>query len=278
MKQENNALNSKIPVIAESNFNISVNGEQISESEIGAEMQYHPAASKEEAFQLATRALVVRSLLLQRASELGLQGDTNTNQSESADDAAINQLLELEVNTPETDDEACRHYFDNNRKKFKTEDLIEASHILIPAAPDDVKGRRKAREQVDEMLVQLEQGTAFEALAEAYSVCPSKQEGGHLGQLSRGQTVEEFERQVFALVEIGIAKNPIESRYGFHIVRIDHRADGKLLDYDIVKNRIADYLQDKVRHKALSQYIEFLGSEADIKGYDLNVSDSPLLQ
>ena len=78
MKQENSALNIKIPVRVDNTFNITVNGVQISESEIGAEMQYHPAASKEQAFQLAARALVIRALLLQRAAELGLQGDANT--------------------------------------------------------------------------------------------------------------------------------------------------------------------------------------------------------
>ncbi len=278
MQQENNALNVKIPILVDNSFNITVNGFQICESEVGAEMQYHPAASKEQAFRLAARALVVRSLLLQRAAELGLKGDTNNEQAETADEAVIDLLLEKEVITPEANEQACRHYFDSNRDKFKTSDLVEASHILISAAPDDVKGRRKAREQVDELFLQLDQGADFAALAEAYSVCPSKQEGSHLGQLSRGQTVDEFERQVFALVETGIVKNPIESRYGFHIVRIDQRAEGKYLEYDAVKKRIADYLQDKVRHKALSQYIEFLGMEADIKGFDLNVSDSPLLQ
>lgn len=278
MKQINNASNVKIPVLTDKSFSITVNGIQISESEVGAEMQYHPAESKEKAFHLAARALVIRSLLLQRATELGLQSDAKTERSESADEAAINLLLEQEVITPKANDQACRQYFDSNRDKFKTSDLVEASHILIPAAPDDVKGRRKAREQVDELLLQLDQDADFGALAEAYSVCPSKQEGGHLGQLSRGQTVDEFERQVFALIKTGIAKNPIESRYGFHIVRIDQRAEGKFLEYSDVKQRIADYLQDKVRHKALSQYIEFLSMEADIKGFDMNVSDSPLLQ
>lgn len=277
MKQINSASNINIPVLVDNTFSIYVNEVEISESEVGAEMQYHPAASKEQAFQLAARALVVRSLLLQRAAAIGFQAES-VEATETTDEAVINLLLEQEVTTPEANEQACRHYFDSNRNKFKTSDLVEASHILIPAAPDDVKGRRKAREQADALLLQLQRGSAFEDLAVAYSVCPSKQEGGHLGQLSRGQTVDEFERQVFALVEIGIAKNPIESRYGFHIVRIDQRAEGKFLEYTDVKKRIVNYLQEKVCHKALGQYIEFLGSEANIKGFNLNASDSPLLQ
>jgi peptidyl-prolyl cis-trans isomerase C len=277
MNQDSSRRDINAPVLVSTVFDITVNGEQISESEVGAEMQYHPAASKQQAFQLAARALIVRSLLLQRAVQLGFQADS-AEHAETADETTIKLLLEKEVITPQADDQACRKYFDSNRDKFKTSDLVEASHILIPAAPDDVKGRRKAREQVDELFIQLNNGMAFDALAEAYSVCPSKQDGGHLGQLSRGQTVDEFERQVFALVETGIANQPIESRYGFHIVRIDQRAEGQLLDFDTVKQRIVSYLQDRVRHKAISQYIAFLAGEAEIKGFDMDVSDSPLLQ
>ncbi len=274
MKAVRNALHVKPSSVA-GMADITVNGEQIMENDVAAEMQYHPAASKEQAFHLAAQALVVRTLLLQRANQLGIQAEPNADQD---DESIIDQLVEKEVLTPEADDKACRNYFSSNRDKFKTTDLIEVSHILIAAAPDDVKARRQAHELAESILTQLQQGIAFEALAEMYSVCPSKQEGGHLGQISRGQTVEEFERQVFVLSETGIAKKPIESRYGFHIVRIDQREEGKWLEYDAVKQRIADYLHDRVKHKALSQYIEYLASEAVIKGFDLQVSDSPLLQ
>jgi len=272
-----NKLNVDIVVEPPAPIEISVNGEVIAESEIAAEMQYHPAGSQEEAYHLAARALVIRQLLLQRVGErerTAVDGQDHERDVESA----IEALIEQEVQVPESDTEICRQYFENNQLKFKTEDLIEASHILLPAAPDDVKERRRMRELADEILLALSQGSSFKEQANRYSVCPSKKDGGHLGQLTRGQTVEEFERQVFSLTETGVAKKPIESRYGFHVVRIDQRVEGELMPFLVVKDQIADYLQERVRRKAISQFIEFTASEAEISGFNLNVSDSPLIQ
>jgi peptidyl-prolyl cis-trans isomerase C len=269
-----NKLNVEIVVEPPAPIEISVNGEVIAESEIAAEMQYHPAGSQEEAYHLAARALVIRQLLLQRVRER-----TGVEQDHELDvESAIEALIEQEVQVPQSDLDSCRQYFENNQQKFKTEDLIEASHILLPAAPDDVKERRRMRELADEILLALSQGSSFKEQANRYSVCPSKKDGGHLGQLTRGQTVEEFERQVFSLTETGVAKKPIESRYGFHVVRIDQRVEGELMPFLAVKEKIADYLQERVRRKAISQFIEFTASESEIIGFNLNVSDSPLIQ
>jgi peptidyl-prolyl cis-trans isomerase C len=98
-----------------------------------------------------------------------------------------------------------------------------------------------------------------------------------LGQLSRGQTVPEFERQLFT-AELGVMKYPVESRYGFHVVSVDHKIEGKPLPYEAVRDKVAEYLEEKVHRKAVSQYIQALANEADIKGFDFVSTGSPLLQ
>ena len=106
---------------------------------------------------------------------------------------------------------------------------------------------------------------------------PFSETGGQLGQLGKGQTVPEFERQLFNC-QLGLASSPLESRYGVHVAYIDRRVDGKALPYDMVKERISDYLNEKVRRKAIAQYIHTLISNAEIEGFDFSVSDSPLMQ
>ena len=101
--------------------------------------------------------------------------------------------------------------------------------------------------------------------------------GGQLGQLSKGQTVPEFERQL-SNCKRGLAQSPIESRYGVHVVVLDQHVEGKQLPFDMVKTRIADYLNEKVRRKAIAQYIHTLISQATIDGFDFKVSESPLMQ
>lgn len=266
-------------VIEEGPVPVKVNGVEIPEEAIAAEMQYHPATSRDAAYIQAAHALAVRELLLQQASRLGPDRRVfDAESSEIADDARIRLLVEQEVITPQADEPACKTYYENNRHKFKTQVLLEASHILLPARPDDVSARREARQQADVILAELERSPdVFEQLARVHSACPSGKEGGSLGQLTSGQTCEEFERQAFCLPQ-GLCPKPLETRYGYHIVRIDRRVEGKSLDYQLVSDKIARYLDERVQRKALSQYIHYLAGEAEIEGIDLTGSDSPLMQ
>ncbi|MGR9107963.1 MAG: peptidylprolyl isomerase [Gammaproteobacteria bacterium] len=257
---------------------VSVNAVPIFEADIGREMQYHPAASREEAYRLAARALVVRELLLQQAAALGIGEMTELSDAETRDDARIRSLLEQEVTTPQADEAACRNYFRSNPQRFKTFPLVQVRHILIPAAPDDLPGRRAAKEIADRIIEQLAgDPSIFAQLAGMHSACPSKQEGGNLGQIGKGQTVPEFERQIFALPE-GLASRPVETRYGYHVVDIQQRGEGRTVDYDQVAGKIAEYLNERVRRKAISQYIHFLIGQADIRGIDMEGADSLLMQ
>lgn len=257
---------------------ISVNSVPISERDIAFEMQYHRADSREQAYSLAARALVVRELLLQQASRAGIIEDQDIAEPSARDDARIRQLIEQEVKTPAPDEFACRTYYERNPERFKTPPLVEARHILIPAAPKDLAGRRAAQQLADEILEQLNaEPSKFEELARQHSACPSKNQGGNLGQIDKGQTVAEFERQIFALPQ-GLAARPVETRYGYHIVDLLQKVEGKLLPYPQVSNKIAAYLAERVRHKAVSQYIQILIGSADIRGIDMQGAQSELMQ
>ena len=62
---------------------------------------------------------------------------------------------------------------------------------------------------------------------------------------------------------------PVETRYGFHIIRLDRKIEGRVLPYEIVAERIADYLRESVRRRADAQYIARLVSAAKIEGIEL---------
>jgi len=256
---------------------IRVNGVEITDHAINSEMQYHPADSQQTAYRNSAQALVIRELLLQEATRLNLAPNRDEEKKETREEILVRLLIEQEVETPEPDDKSCYTYFQNNRGRFKTPDLIEASHILLPAPKEAVKARREIKQRADDLLDDLKQGASFRALAKAHSACSSKKDGGSLGQLTPGQTVAEFERQVFPLPE-GLAPHPIETRYGYHVVHIDRKVEGRLLEYSYVKKKISDYLKARVQRKAISQYIHHLSGEAKIEGIDLKESDSPLLQ
>ncbi len=254
---------------------IQVNNASISEAAIMAEMQYHPADNKRSAMLKAAESLIIGELLRQRAKTLGLSVKSEANTA--GDDNFLDALIAHEVSIPVASHTECEQYYNLNPQRFQSSPLLEVSHILLAAAPEDDKARVEAKTLAEQLIAQLQQGEPLAELARQYSACPSKETGGSLGQISRGQTVPEFERQIFS-AEPGLLPQPVESRYGYHIVHIARKVPGKLLPFNAVQQKIADYLNEKVRRKAVAQYIHTLIVAAQIEGYDFNLSASPLMQ
>lgn len=258
---------------------IRVNGIQIPEQKLFAEVQYHPASSRDEALDKATRALIIAELLRQRVAELGLLDavdDADAIEDVDAIEDAIERLLAQEVVTPAASESECARYYEANQQRFVSSLLLELRHILV-AAEQNAADRVAAKDRAEALLARLQAGEDFSALAQTESVCPSKTLGGNLGQISRGQMVPEFERQVFGC-DAGLLPRPIETRYGFHLVLIERKESGRQLPYAAVSATIAKYLNEKVRRKATAQYLHTLIANAGIEGYNFDIPSAELLQ
>lgn len=256
---------------------ISVNGVSISEAEILAEAQHHPAENPGAAVVKAAQAFVIRELLLQEAARLGIEAAPETDVAgrlETGEDATIRALLDREVEVPSADEDACRRFYDNNPGRFSSGTLYEARHILLAADPGNPAARLKARQTAERLIVRLrEQPDAFAALASEYSACSSAAQGGNLGQLTPGSTVPEFERALEATGEDRLCDTPVETRFGYHVLRVDRRIPGRLLPFEMVKDRIGAWLEASCWSQAVAQYVAVLASEADIRGIDLTGAD-----
>lgn len=256
---------------------ISVNGVVIPGEAIAAEARAHSDSPHPE--EQAGRALVIRELLLQRARELGLLPGTGevSFADTAAEDDLIDDLLALEVRTPEPGEAECRRYFGQHPESFVGGELIEACHILFavtPGAPVQAV-RAKAAETLKALQAHPER---FADLAKELSNCPSGQQGGNLGQLQRGQSVREFDAALFGTQQTGLLSDLVSTRFGFHIVRIDRRIAGKPLPFEYVHDRIAEYLRGRVRAVAFGQYLRVLAGKAQIEGIELDAASSPLVQ
>lgn len=258
---------------------VTVNDIVISPAQIDAEMQYHPAESRREAMIKATESLIIGQLLKQRAADLNLTIDMARFSNEAqADDALLSLLIEKEVDIPKASKAECEHFYQQNKTKFTSAPLLEVDHILIASAPEDLEGREHSKQLAQQLIEQLvQQPDQFAYLARQYSACPSKETSGNLGQISSGQTVAEFEKAIFAASE-GLINYPVESRFGHHIVFVRRKVDGKQLPYDLVAKEIETYLNNKVEHKAIAQYIQILIGEATIDGFAFDQQNSPLVQ
>jgi peptidyl-prolyl cis-trans isomerase C len=250
---------------------ITVNGATIPDEAIEREVRHHgDAASPRDA---AACALAIRELLRQRAGALGIEPAAD----EDPDAAAIEALLEAEVRTPEPTEAECRRYYDGHRARFRSGELVEASHILFAVTPNAPLSAIRA--QAESALRQLvAEPERFAELAAKFSNCPSGAQAGSLGQLGRGDTVPEFEAALFGSDVTGVLPRLVNTRYGFHVVRVARRIEGRELPFEAARERIAGYLAESVRRKALQQYIRLLAAEANITGIELDPARSPLLQ
>jgi peptidyl-prolyl cis-trans isomerase C len=257
---------------------VSVNGVAIPRDVIQREMQHHPAAKSIVAWQRAAEALVVRELLLQRARYLGVAGEPGTDaegRRETDEEALIRALVEQEVTVPEPDEETCWRYYERNRSRFRSPDIYEAAHILFAASSADRAAYAQARADAEALLAILRDNPdRFAELARTHSRCPSAAQGGNLGQITRGQTTAEFERALINLQPGAICATPVESRYGIHIIRLDRKHDGRVLSYEAVAGRTANYLRESVRRRAAAQYIARLVSAAKIEGVELTGAEA----
>lgn len=256
---------------------VSVNGVVIRYDDISRETQNHPGPTPVAAWTAAACALAVRELLLQEARCLDLRPAPLVDEEgrqETDEEAMIRSLFECEVATPVPDEASCRRYYQQNRRRFRAADIYEASHILIAARRDQPQAFAAAREQAALLLSRLRDHPGlFGEIATAHSDCPSAASGGNLGQITVGQTTAEFERALEQLSVGALCEAPVATRYGFHIIRLDRRIEGRQLPFEAVVDRIAEYLSEKVRRTAAAQYIARLVSRSAIEGITLPGAD-----
>lgn len=246
---------------------ISVNGVEIDDQQIELELPHHAQAANP--LKQSVHELILRTLLLQEAASLGIEGGD--------EDERIEALLAREVRVPPADDAACAQHYRNHPQRYTHGEMVEARHILFQVTP--TVPLEMLRETADSILAALKaEPERFGELARIYSNCPSGTVEGSLGQLGRGQCVPEFEKLLFRLRPGELPERPLETRFGLHIVQVVRRIEGRLLPFEAVRREIADYLTTAAWQRGLHQYLQILVGRADIAGITLDGAESPLVQ
>lgn len=142
-----------------------------------------------------------------------------------------------------TDEEISKNYNDN-KDKFSVGPRVKLSHILVPT-----EAEAKA------ILADLKKGGDFAALAKEKSKCPSSQQGGDLGWVTKGSMVPEFEKAGFALKK-GELSGIVKTQYGFHIIRCEDIEPQKQLTLAEAKPDIERQLRNERSEAAVKGLIE----------------------
>lgn len=249
---------------------VVVEGVEIPEFLIAEEAQHHPSSNPLEARTAAGKALAVRALLLHRADELGLLAQPLTDEDgreETIEEALIRATLDAEVDVDPPGEAECRRVYDAQRARFSTPVLTEAAHILIEPQTDDAEGWGDARRSAQATLDQLvARPTLFAELAKSVSACPSGEVGGSLGQLSPGDVVGEVERALAGLKPGEILANPVRSRFGWHVLKLERRIEGRVPPFEYVEEKIRLHLESRAWAAAATRYVSELADRARAQG------------
>lgn len=234
----------------------------------------------------ALRELAWGELLRQEAVRQGLlprHDGAGAAALSEGDQQVIEAMLDRAVPVPVASDEECRRYYESRKTRFVQGAQVHARHILFAVTPGVDVGKLAAR--AEQALLELSHKDVdagrFAELAGRLSNCPSGGAGGDLGWIGPQDCADELAGELFhqsPLPGIGLRPRLVHSRYGFHILEVLERQDGRVPGFDEVQPRIAMQLAQQSRAKALHQYMQLLAGSADIAGVELAHAESPLVQ
>jgi peptidyl-prolyl cis-trans isomerase C len=146
------------------------------------------------------------------------------------------------------------------------DEQVRVRHILIRVYPNaSQKEKEEAKKKIMEIKSRIDKGEDFTTLAQKFSEDPvSKDRGGDLGFIAKGDTVEEFEKAAFSLKE-GQVSDIVETKYGYHIIKVIERKPKRTPDFEQIKEDLIQFLARKNAEKSYDEFVESLKKNADIQ-------------
>ena len=172
---------------------------------------------------------------------------------------------ELSKSNPVTDEEVQKFYDDNKDRQFTQPAKLNASHILVKYSDNPSEEEKKAAQsKLLGLKKQLAEGADFATLAKENSDCPSKDQGGNLGDFSEGQMVPDFEKALKTL-KVGEVSDPVETQFGLHLIKAGEGKDAEVQKFADVKEQISQQLQQQQSGEAFEKHLDALMETAEYK-------------
>lgn len=229
----------------------TVNGKPISELSIGNVAEQITASGQQADESRILDELINLEVLTQAAEKLGLDKSPEVAASlqlQYTQTMANAYLAQQGADMTFSEEELRAEYDAQSANVDRAE--YHASHILL-----------ETQEDADRMIAELAAGKPFETLARENSIDPAGENGGDLGWFQATTMVPEFTAAV-AEMEVGdTSETPVQSEFGFHVIKLIDRRDAALPDFDSVKPGLSNLA---VR-KALAKHVEELRAEAQIE-------------
>lgn len=233
----------------------TVNGHQITEAELQVAMadlgqQFAQLPAEQRRAAVLTAIIEIR-LVSAQAEELGL-GDSEEfrQRMEFLRNRALHSAyIESEISTRVTD-EVLRERYESEIADIEMGEEIRARHIIV-----------ETQEEAAGIIAQLDEGGDFEELAQEHSQDGAAAQGGDLGYFTQGQMVPEFEEAAFAMEVSAHSSEPVETQFGWHVIKLEDRRDQSPPEFDEVSNELRQIMLSEV----YMEQVEGLREAAEIE-------------
>ena len=237
-----------------------VNQEEIKRSDVFTFISSLPeqvrAMPIESLFPMALEQVINNKLVTTKASGASLENDPEVEQlvAQNKEQIIRNVYLERQVNERVTQKKLLDSY---NELLAQIGDVQEtkASHILV-----------ETEEEAREVVKQLDEGSDFAELAREKSTGPSAEAGGDLGYFAKNEMVPEFAEAAFALDPGAYSKDPVQTQFGWHVIKVEERRKRPEPEFELVKPQ----LEAQLRQQILTELVQEWQEDAKISKFDIN--------
>jgi len=245
---------------------VSVNGKNITKQD--AQTFVSASAPQAKFAQLSTEQqkmikdrLIEKLLFTELASKEGIdkKPEFKRNMEKIKDELLVSMWMKEQMDKALVSDSEAKAFYDKNKDKFAEKPSMHARHILV-----------KTKKEAEAIIAELKnlKGKAlkekFIEEAKAKSTGPSGKQGGDLGTFTKGQMVPEFSKAVWALNEGEITLAPVKTQFGYHIIYLEKKSEGKITAYDKVKAKIINSLKQQQFTSKIKEIAKELRSKAKI--------------
>lgn len=230
-----------------------VNGTEIKRSTLDAVLEM-TKRSDANADQIDEKALledlIVTEIARQEAQESGLaeREDIQQKVDNFADKLVLNTWMQEKANALEISDEDLQAAYDAKIASMPKNEF-NARHILV-----------KTEDEAKAVIKELEEGKDFAELAKDKSTGPSGPMGGKLGWFKPDSMVKPFAEAVSTMETGTVKKEPVETQFGWHVIKLEEKRDVKLPGIDNMKPQ----LKRQLEQEKMLEYMQSLRQDADI--------------
>jgi peptidyl-prolyl cis-trans isomerase SurA len=255
------------------------------------------------------RDMIDQQLLIQKASDLGITGDTELvkrlddlrkqmglsnmddlekvakDQGVSYEDFKNNmrnqiitqQVIQREVGSKiQVTSEETQQFYSEHKAELEQPERVRLSEILIPVTGNEPAQLEQAQRQANEALEAVRKGMSFEEAAKKYSGGPTAVQGGDLGTFKRGTLAPELEQKTFAM-KAGDISDVIRTKQGFVILKVTEHTAAGLPDMKQVEPQIQEAIYMRQLGPKLREYLTRLREQSfiDVKAGFVDTGASP---